>query len=258
VKRLVVACLVLAALVLGWAPPAGAEPAVSEAEFVARVNALRASKGLMPLAVDQQMTSVARAWSAEMAASGTLSHNPNFSQQITNWRLVGENVGTGPEVATIETAFENSPAHYANLVKPEYQFIGVGVVEVNGIIWVTQNFKQAKNATAVPATAPAPTPKPPPAPRPATAPRPAPAPKPVAAAAPVTVPPTTAPPVTAPAPASEAEVRGDSLSAPAAVGNTSTTHSEFPLALWALGFVLLLVVASAADRALKRRSRWRL
>ena len=165
-KRFAAVLLGLAGLFLLSADEAGAEPAAHEAEFVARVNALRATKGLGPLAVDNQLTSVARAWSAKMAQDGALSHNPNLPNQVSNWRLVGENVGVGPTVAVIEQAFENSPAHYANLVKGEYQFIGVGVVEVGSTIWVTQNFKQAKTVAPAVAAPAVPVPRPAPAPGP--------------------------------------------------------------------------------------------
>jgi hypothetical protein len=251
--RRFVALLGLAALLFVLsAPAAGADPG-HEADFVARVNALRATKGIAPLLVDAQMTSVARSWSAQMAASNTLSHNPNFSSQISNWKLVGENVGTGPDVAVIEQAFENSPHHYANLVNPAYNFIGVGVVEANGTLWVTQNFKQARTVAAAPSAAPAkPAPAPAPAPKAAAAPKPA-APKPAAApapepapapvAAPSTVP---APPVPVPAPATE--VAGVVAERPTPAGAPAPARTATPVGVALVAAALLLAVGGAVVR----------
>jgi hypothetical protein len=109
-----------------------------------------------------------------MAGDATLAHNPNLAGQVSGWRTLGENVGTGPDDASIEVAFENSPHHFANMVDPSYNYIGVGVVQdPSGIYWVTEDFRQSTNA---PQAAPAPShpaPAPPkPAPKPAVAPRP--------------------------------------------------------------------------------------
>src|SRR5437588_4409912 len=212
--RLATRALVTAAA-MGVSLLAFAHPAVAsgsdEFYFVNAINAVRANRGLAPLVVDGQLTSTAQSWSSHMAGDGTLSHNPNLSSQVSNWRTLGENVGTGSSLQSIEAAFENSPHHFENMVDPGYQYVGVGVVQDgNGTYWVTEDFKQA-------ATAPKPAPRPaapappkavtrPPAAKPAprfvTAPRaaapahaaataapmPAPAPAPTAVPTPTTVP----------------------------------------------------------------------
>ena len=98
-----------------------------------------------------------------MAGGVGLAHNPNLAGQISDWRSLGENVGTGSDVATIEAAFEASAHHYENMVDPNFRYVGVGVVEAGGTIWVTEDFKQSKSglpSTAVPAPAPKPSPRP--------------------------------------------------------------------------------------------------
>src|SRR4051794_5465934 len=50
----------------------------AEAQFVAKINQLRASKGLSQLAVSGQLTGVARNWTARMVQAGQISHNPNL------------------------------------------------------------------------------------------------------------------------------------------------------------------------------------
>ncbi|HVT75403.1 MAG TPA: CAP domain-containing protein [Acidimicrobiales bacterium] len=143
--------------------PARAEPRTEELQFVARTNARRVSLGLVPLTVDTQMADVARAWSAVMASQNNLSHNPNLEDQVVNWSRIAENVGEGPTVDDIEAAFEASPGHYRNLTDPNFRAIGVGVVDANGLIWVTVDFKTPESGPMTVAPAPvgvAPQPRP--------------------------------------------------------------------------------------------------
>ncbi|MBV8690915.1 MAG: CAP domain-containing protein [Actinobacteria bacterium] len=132
------ACVAIAVPLL--ALPARAD-AGSEADFVARINGLRAAHGLGRLTVDAQLTNVARVWSASMGARTTLEHNPSLPNQVVGWQKLGENVGDGADVAQLEAAFEASPPHYEHLVDPRYTRVGVGVVvDGNGLMWVTELF----------------------------------------------------------------------------------------------------------------------
>jgi hypothetical protein len=188
------------------APAASADVIDSgmESAFVAKINALRASKGLGSLAVHSELVGIARNWSQHMADAGAISHNPDFPNQVTaNWRKLGENVGRGGTVDALFNAFVNSPAHYENLVDGAFNQIGVGVViKSDGTIFTSHQFMQL-GAAGSPAPAPAPAPKAAAAPKPTAAPRAAVAPRtatPRAAAAPRAAAPAAAAPVAAPAP----------------------------------------------------------
>jgi hypothetical protein len=217
--RALAALAACAAATLFLAHPAMASES-DEAYFVQAINNVRAARGLPALAVDGQLTAVARTWSTHMDADGTLSHNPSLSGQVSGWRTLGENVGTGSTLDSIENAFENSPHHFENMVDPSYRLIGVGVVhDSDGTYWVTEDFKQP-SGSAAPAAAPAPRPA---APKPAPAPRPAPrpAPAPVAhAAAPVHA--AAAPVATTPPVPTTAAMAAPSPTVPIAVLGTST------------------------------------
>src|SRR5947199_4903782 len=168
--------------VLG-ASAAHADTADEENQFLALTNQLRSSLGIQSLAPQSQLTAIARQWSAKMAGDGTISHNPSLPNQVTaNWSQLGENVGMGGAVGVIQTAFINSPHHYENLANGAYNFVGIGVVDSNGTIFVTVDFM------AAPASAgSAPAPK-------ATAPRTTSAPRAAAPAAPRATPPRAATP----------------------------------------------------------------
>jgi hypothetical protein len=173
-------------------PTARADTGSDEARFLSLTNSLRSSKGLGPLAVDGQLVSVARSWSGKMAAAGTISHNPSLSSQMpSGWQKAGENVGKGGNVDALQQAFQNSPAHYRNLVDPAFNYVGIGVVYGSGnMIFVTVDFMQRGGA---PPAARRPTPPKAPsrarAPAPRAAPTPLPSPAPAAAPAPPPPPP---------------------------------------------------------------------
>ena len=127
---------------------AHADTVSDEASFVAKINDLRASKGLPALQVDGQLVAKARAWSAGMAAAGKIWHS-TLSDGITlDWKKLGENVGMGGSVDGLHTAFVNSPHHYENLVDPAFGYVGVGIVMNGSTIYVTEEFMQLMPAKA--------------------------------------------------------------------------------------------------------------
>jgi len=170
------------------ATAAHADPGSEEAQFLALTNQLRVSHGLNPLASYGGLVSIARYWSGNMAAAGAISHNMSLPNQVSGpWTKLGENVGTGWTVQSIQDAFVASPHHYENLVDPVFNYVGIGVVDSGGKIYVTVDFMQLNNTPATAAPAPVQRVQ---RPRTTTPPRPAPVPQPV----PVTEPPAPAPP----------------------------------------------------------------
>ena len=169
--------LLAPALSMAMAAPAHADTGSEEAQFFALTNQLRAQHGVQTLAGWGPLVSIARTWSGNMAAAGNISHNMNLPNEVSGpWTKLGENVGVGGAVGQIQQAFINSPHHYENLVDPVYDYVGIGVVDSGGRIWVTVDFMQLDNVPAT--TTPAPRVV---RPQTTTAPRPAPAPQPVAA-----------------------------------------------------------------------------
>ena len=131
----------------------------AEAAFVARINGIRESQGLGPLAVYGELRDVARAWTDQMVANGGISHNPNLAGDVTaNWTKLGENVGVGSSVDSLMSAFVNSPAHYRNIVDPAFNYIGVGVsYGSDGRMYTTHDFMALDDGSGgSPAPAPSP------------------------------------------------------------------------------------------------------
>ena len=164
----------------------------AEAQFVSLLNDLRVSRGLPPLSVDDELTAAARQWSDTMRLNGGIFHTADQSAGISQpWVLLGENVGTGPNVTEVFDAFVASPTHYANLTNPDFDYIGIGVIWDGPRLWTTQRFRDEG--------APAPTSPPTTSTPPATA-APTPAPTTTAAPTATAAPTTTASPTTTEAP----------------------------------------------------------
>lgn len=129
---------------LNMANVASASNASDEQAMLDLTNQARADAGLAPLVLDNAVSEIARAWSGSMAASQTLSHNPQFVSQIaavvSGWQRIGENVAYAPTPASAQSGFMGSDGHRANILG-DYNRVGVGVVrDSSGRMWVTVNF----------------------------------------------------------------------------------------------------------------------
>lgn len=130
---------------IGLATPAHA--VTSEAStYLSDLNGERVAHGLRPLTMRTDLNAVAQRWADHMAAAGLLSHNPNLTTQVANWQTVGENVGEGPDVPSLDTAFWNSPGHRANILDTSYTDVGVGSTWAGGVLWITIDFRKPMTA----------------------------------------------------------------------------------------------------------------
>jgi hypothetical protein len=141
-RRLIAATMIaaIALFVLATSQGANAADPAAEADFIGRINGLRASRGLGAVQSHPVLTAKAQAWAAHMAATGCLCHS-NLSDGVTvGWRKLGENVGRGPSVQSLHDAFVNSPAHQANMLDGRFGWVGVGVAYGAGQMWVAEVF----------------------------------------------------------------------------------------------------------------------
>lgn len=140
--------------------PASATSTAStdETAFLAGANALRAATGLPPLVLDAGLSSFARDWSAVMAGAGDVWHNPDLAAALgalPPQSTLRENVGMGPGVAVVQQALAASPSHRANMVNPQATRVGIGVIRVGAVVYVTQNFVERPGMGARTVAAPA-------------------------------------------------------------------------------------------------------
>lgn len=120
----------------------------AEQEIVRLVNAERAKAGLQPLSVDTRLTDIAREHSQIMLSRSTLSHQLSGEEDVRHrvitsgirFDMSGENVAYDRDAASAHNSLMHSPPHKANILRPEFTTIGVGVVRKGDSIYVTQDF----------------------------------------------------------------------------------------------------------------------
>ncbi len=139
-RRVAAALLISAALVA--AAPQSAQAAVTrpkERRFAAMVNETRSLALLGSMQVSDTLSTTARKHSKRMAAHGELYHSDLDRLLGPGITAVGENVGYGQSLDELLKAFLASPPHAANIMG-SYKTTGVGIVRVDGQIWITQVF----------------------------------------------------------------------------------------------------------------------
>ena len=143
-------------------PPSG-NPRVDQAEagFLAHIAQERASQSLGSVAEADDLVAIARHHSQDMAAAGYLWHDPNLGNEVQGWDYLGDNVGKGASVDSVDASFMGSPEHRSVILNPVYTQVGVGVAWSGDVLYVTEIFRRPDDARpAAPAPAPAPPPSP--------------------------------------------------------------------------------------------------
>ncbi|MFT8311106.1 MAG: CAP domain-containing protein [Sporolactobacillus sp.] len=126
-----------------------------EQQIVSLVNNVRAQNGLQALQVKPELQNFARQWSQQQFSNGAMSHGMmNFSRNT----IAGQNVAYAKgdvnyfgwdQIWSAQATMDgwmNSPDHRANILKPQYKYIGVGVVygqkngSSDGWAFFTQDF----------------------------------------------------------------------------------------------------------------------
>ena len=135
-RKLIAVVVVVLGLALAACTP-------EEAHHLTAVNDFRAANGQAALTWDEDIYQAARDWSQHLADAGALSHPGDLAGNFNppaGWHKLGQNVAEASTLDLAMTALENSPAHRANLLDPAFTKIAVGVVQANGLYWVTEDF----------------------------------------------------------------------------------------------------------------------
>ena len=154
VRRAAAAAAIAVAVAVGGlaaaAAPASAAtvsptaPASIESQLLTALNADRAQAGLQPLTLASGLVVEAEGWTAYQVANNTLMHDAFLSTGI-GWAVPGATVGGeavafGSSAGQIHGLFMGSPHHHDLLMGPEFRYVGIGVVQSGGYLWVTERF----------------------------------------------------------------------------------------------------------------------
>lgn len=219
-RRFAVLAAALLALLGG---PLAIGRALAGEDLTAMTNADRTAAGLRALSTAGDLQSLAQSRANEMARSGSLAHTSNLGSKVSGWKKLGENVGRGPNLRDIETAFMASPSHRENILDPDFTQLGVGVAyDGKEYYYVAVIFRQPTGSAGASA------PPPPPTTRAASTPKPKPTTTTQAPTTTTTVAPTTTT-TAAPAPPPVEPVAAPPVEAPPAPVETTTTTAPRPI-----------------------------
>jgi len=123
-----------------------------ESEMLKLVNAARSDHKLSPLAVDSQLTKLARLKAEDMVANGYFAHHsPTYGSPFemmksfgVTYASAGENIAENRTISGAHSALTLSDGHRANILNERFNKIGIGVV--NGpreFITIVQMFVQS-------------------------------------------------------------------------------------------------------------------
>jgi uncharacterized protein YkwD len=121
----------------------------AEHRLLDMANADRARAGLAPLKMDASLVRAARVHAAQMAALGQLSHQfsgePSLTERISSKSTLhlegaGENVASAGNADDVHEALMASPPHRDNLLSPNFNVAGIGVVRKGNKLYVAQDF----------------------------------------------------------------------------------------------------------------------
>lgn len=131
------------------------EQTAFEDEVIRLTNLERVKNGLWPLSKNPSLTAAARAHNRDMITHNFVSHtgsdgSASYDRALAagyapyGWgkAYVGENIAAGLHTpADAVRGWLNSPTHRANMLRPEYREIGVGMARGGAYgTYVTQNF----------------------------------------------------------------------------------------------------------------------
>ncbi|MDQ1443959.1 MAG: hypothetical protein QOI20_423, partial [Acidimicrobiaceae bacterium] len=124
------------------------------------INSVRAGHGLGALGSSGGLDGLAASHTRAMISRNSLFHTSNLGSSVSsvysNWTRVGENVGVGSSLESVQSAFMNSSAHRANILGA-YTVVGTAAISgSDGRVWVTQVFAAVPGTGSTAAAAPAP------------------------------------------------------------------------------------------------------
>src|SRR5579871_6176912 len=129
---------------------AQSQPAWSSAEqqIFTQLNQARIEDGLPALEWNDQAARAARLHTQTLLENGKLSHQfpgePTVPERIgatgVRFTFSAENVARTEYLEDVHPALMGSPGHRANILSPKYNAVGIGVVEKDHRIYVTQDF----------------------------------------------------------------------------------------------------------------------
>lgn len=120
-------------------------------QLMALANRARAAVGAPPLKWDSALAEAALKHTERMADEGPIQHQYNGELDLSeraglagaHFDLVEENIAIGPTPEGIQDEWMHSKGHRENMLNPEVDRVGIGVVSARGVLYATADFARA-------------------------------------------------------------------------------------------------------------------
>ena len=129
------------------------EPAPGEdrTDLGSMIAATRVAEARTELRRDQTLDGLALEHAQRMRNLGKVAHDlgdgdltKRFEDHGLEAKLIGENVAHAPSLVQAHRGLYASPSHRANLIRPDFTHVGVGIAEgIDGTVWVCEVFATA-------------------------------------------------------------------------------------------------------------------
>jgi len=131
--------------------PAYSQPtfdAAGEQRLLSLLNQERVKQGLAPLKLDERLTQSARKHTQLMAQNDSLSHQFDGEESLQlrvsdeNVRCDrdGENIALDSSIEGAHVMLMQSPPHRANILNPQFNSIGIGILKSDELLYITEDF----------------------------------------------------------------------------------------------------------------------
>ena len=119
----------------------------NERRTAERLNRVRTDHDLGRLRLDPELSRVARSHTKQMVRRKALFHTATdkLGERVTNWLLLGENVGAAGDVRRAVKRMMSSDTHAANVLNASYVHIGVGTRRAHDRLWMTVTFEARRD-----------------------------------------------------------------------------------------------------------------
>ena len=129
-------------------PTATAAESAAQRELGRLLNQERARAGVTQLELDSKLVEAARIHARRMAEHQALSHQfagePDLRQRLAAAGLrfdnAGENIARDDDVTSAHQDFLASVHHRENMLSPNYNVMGIGIVQRDGQLYVAEDF----------------------------------------------------------------------------------------------------------------------
>jgi len=142
-------CIVCALLSLAVSAfPQTASGSQETQQLLSLINQERAKAGVAPLELNPRLSEAARKHSQLMAEAETMQHQfdgePPLTLRLSDENVRsdhdGENIALDSDLAVAHAMLMQSPPHRANILSPQFNEVGIGIVRNGDLVYVTEDF----------------------------------------------------------------------------------------------------------------------